>query len=76
MNVLSPLLRLSLAPTRVKILSVKGILASLAGTKLPMCAIKVIKAVCRNIALLPLMLGPVKIINCNDEGSKEISFGI
>ena len=36
MNVLSPLLRLSLAPTLVKILSVKGIFASSAGTKLPM----------------------------------------
>ena len=35
MKVLSPALRLSDAPTRVKILSVKEMCASLAGTKLP-----------------------------------------
>ena len=60
----SPPLKLSDAPTRVNILSVNEIFASDAGTKLPVCAIRVINAVCRSKALLPLMLGPVRMMIC------------
>ena len=64
MKVLSPPLRLSDAPTRVNILSVRGIFADDTGTKLPICAINVINAVCLSMALLPLMFGPVRMMIC------------
>ena len=38
--------------------------------------INVIKAVCLNIALLPLMFGPVIIITCSSSGVKEMLLGI
>ncbi|MNY41779.1 hypothetical protein D3C86_1766180 [compost metagenome] len=60
----SPPLKLSLAPTRVKILSVNGTLAWEAGTKLPIWVIRVINAVCLNMALLPLIFGPVRMMIC------------
>ena len=47
MKVLWPPARLSDAPTLVKMRSVSPILASVAGTKLPICAINVIRATCR-----------------------------
>jgi putative glycosyltransferase (TIGR04372 family) len=55
---------LSEAPTRVKTLSTKPKLADFAGTKHPICAIKEIKAVCLNNALLPDIFGPVIIMIC------------
>ena len=64
MKVDSPDEMLSDAPTRVKILSTMPICAELAGTKLPIWAIKTIRAVCLRIALLPLMLGPVIMMIC------------
>ena len=39
-------------------------LAASAGTKLPICAISTMRAVCRNRADLPAMLGPVIIMIC------------
>ena len=72
-NVLSPPVILSDAPTLVKILSVNGIFAEETGTKLPMCAIKVISAVCLKIALLPLMFGPVRMMSCLVVLSRKIS---
>lgn len=45
-KVLCPLTRLSVAPTRVNILSTTPILTSDAGTKLPIWAISVISATC------------------------------
>ena len=64
MNVLSPMEILSLAPTRVNILSTNPIWADSAGTKQPIWAISVIKAVWRNRADLPAMFGPVMIMIC------------
>ena len=63
-NVLSPPLKLSEAPTRVNILSVCGMMAFCAGTKLPACAINVISTVCLSKALLPLIFGPVMMMIC------------
>ena len=62
MNVLCPNAKSSLAPTRVKMRSVIAIFASFAGTKLPICAIKVMSATCLIYVLLPAMFGPVIII--------------
>ena len=45
-NVLCPLARSSDAPTRVKIRSTIPIFAVCAGTKLPICAMRTISAVC------------------------------
>ena len=58
-NVDWPLKISSLAPIRVKILSKTGILHDLQGTKHPICAIIIIKAVCLIYVDLPPMLGPV-----------------
>ena len=66
----SPCEILSEAPTREKILSTNPILADLAGTKQPICAINTISAVCRKIADLPDMLGPVMIMICCVESSR------
>ena len=63
-NVLSPTEMLSDAPTRVKILSTNPTRALSAGTKDPICARRVIKAVWRKSALLPAMLGPVTMMIC------------
>ena len=75
MKVDSPDEILSLAPTRVNILSIIPILAAAAGTKLPICAIKTINAVCRNNALLPAMFGPVIIIICCSSVSSWMELG-
>ena len=64
MKVDSPEEILSLAPTLVKILSKIPISACFAGTKLPICAIKQIIAVCLKIADLPAIFGPVTMIIC------------
>ncbi|MNL56870.1 hypothetical protein D3C87_1803920 [compost metagenome] len=64
MNVLSPLLRLSLAPTLVKTLSTSPIAADLAGTKEPIWAISTMSAVWRSNADLPAMFGPVMMMIC------------
>ena len=64
MNVDSPEDMLSLAPTRVKILSTTPMRAACAGTKLPACAIRAIRAVWRSSADFPLMFGPVIIMIC------------
>ena len=75
-NVDSPEEILSDAPTRVNILSTNPIVTDSAGTKLPICAINTIKAVCLNIADFPDMLGPVIIIICWSTSSKYTSLGI
>ncbi len=64
MKVDSPRDKLSEAPTRVNTLSTKPMEAEVAGTKLPICAINTIKAVCRSKADLPAMFGPVIINIC------------
>jgi len=64
MKVDSPMEMLSDAPTRVNILSTAPILADSAGTKLPICAISVMSAVCRRKADFPAMLGPVMMTIC------------
>ena len=60
----SPREILSEAPTLVNILSTSPIFADAAGTKLPICAISTINAVCLSNADLPDMLGPVMIMIC------------
>jgi hypothetical protein len=47
MKVLSPRTRLSLAPTRVKMRSTTPMLRAVAGTKLPNCAMRVMRATWR-----------------------------
>ena len=69
-KVLSPCEMLSLAPTRVNILSTTPIWADEAGTKEPICAISTMRAVCRSRADLPAMLGPVIIMICCDVSSR------
>ena len=64
MKVDSPTEMLSEAPTRVNILSTIPIRAHSAGTKQPICAISVIRAVWRSKADLPAMFGPVIMIIC------------
>ena len=59
MNVLWLRLRSSVAPTRANRRSTTPILARLAGTKLPTCAMIAISATWRIYVLLPAMLGPV-----------------
>ncbi len=76
MKVDSPEEILSLAPTRVKILSTKPIEAASAGTNEPVCAISVIRAVWRRRADFPLMFGPVIIIICVESGSSSTVFDI
>ena len=61
MNVDSPLLMLSDAPTRVKMRSRMPRSADLAGTKDPAWAMREMSAVWRSKALFPDMLGPVTI---------------
>ena len=60
MNVDWPRRIWSLAPTRVKMRSTRPIFASRAGTKLPICAMSTISAVCRRNVDLPPMFGPVR----------------
>ena len=74
-NVDSPSEMLSEAPTRVNILSTRPIRAESAGTKLPICAMSVIRAVWRSNADLPAILGPVIIIICCFSVSSFMSFG-
>ena len=62
MKVDSPREMLSVAPTRVKILSNQPILTLAAGTKEPIWAISTISAVWRSNADFPAMLGPVSMI--------------
>jgi hypothetical protein len=59
MKVLWPRLSSSPAPTRVKMRSVKPMVALRAGMKLPMWARSVSRATWRRKVLLPAMLGPV-----------------
>ena len=75
MNVLWSKMRLSLAPTRVKMRSVSGIFASFAGTKQPRCAIKTMSATCRIYVLLPAIFGPVMIALRFSPLSKRVSLG-
>src|SRR5690554_5530180 len=63
-------------PNRVKILSTSPTLADSAGTKLPICAISVISAVCRRSADFPAMLGPVMMMICCESLSRYTSFAI
>ena len=63
-NVDSPSEMLSLAPTRVKILSTTPIFALSAGTNEPICAMSVMRAVWRSRADFPAILGPVIMIIC------------
>src|SRR3546814_4182064 len=76
MKVDSPEERLSEAPTRVKSLSTHPILAEAAGTKEPAWLISTMSAVCRKIADLPAILGPVIINTCSASVSSRISLGI
>ena len=74
MKVDSPLLMLSVAPTRVKMRSNSPSLASLAGTNDPACPKSETRAVCRRRALLPDMLGPVTINICLLSGFRDTLF--
>ena len=74
-NVLCPDEISSDAPTLVKILSTIPILADFAGTKLPICAIRVISATCRIYVDLPAIFGPVIIIIRSSSLFKRVSFG-
>lgn len=64
------------APTLVNILSTTPIVAELAGTKLPICAINVISATCLIYVDLPAILGPVIIDNLSFSLSKYVSLSI
>ena len=75
MKVDSPSEMLSLAPTRVKILSTTPMRACSAGTKLPIWAIRVMSAVWRSNADLPAMLGPVMIMICCSSLLRRILLG-
>ena len=55
-----PVVRSSCSPTRVNIRSTKPMTAWVAGTKLPIWAIRVMIAACRMKVDLPAMLGPVR----------------
>ena len=59
MKVDRPRARSSEAPTRVKMRSTSPTRARRAGTKLPICAMSAMSAVCRITVLLPAMFGPV-----------------
>ena len=50
--------------------------AYFAGTKLPICAIKQIIAVCLKIADLPAILGPVTMMICCESLSRKRSLGM
>jgi len=56
-------------------LSTTPICASVAGTKLPTCAINVINATCLIYVDLPAILGPVIIANLSPFLSRYVSFG-
>ena len=71
-----PEARSSEAPTLVNILSTIHILAESAGTKLPVCAIRTISAVCLIYVDLPAILGPVIIVTLFDELSRYVSLDI
>src|SRR5579875_3921030 len=58
-NVERPRARLSEAPMRVKMRSTRGKRASVAGTKLPICAMMTMSAAWRRYVDFPPMLGPV-----------------
>ena len=75
MNVEFPRVSSSLAPTRVKIRSTTPILASFAGTKLPICAIRAVSATCRMNVLFPAMFGPVIRRTRLASPSRSTSFG-
>ena len=66
---------LSVAPTRVKILSNTPMRAFAAGTKEPAWAMSTIRAVWRRRADLPAMLGPVSTMICSLRLSIEMSLG-
>src|SRR6266566_4739281 len=68
-KVLWPRARLSWAPTRVRIRSTTPIRAERAGTKLPIWARMTSSAAWRMKTLLPLILGPVRMITCSCSGS-------
>ena len=75
MKVDSPREMLSVAPTRVKILSNTPMRACDAGTQEPVCAMSTIRAVWRRRADLPAILGPVSTIICSLRLSIEMSLG-
>jgi len=69
--------RLSLAPTLENILSVRGIIACFAGTKLPKCAIKIISAFCLKYVDFHHIFGHVIILTksfCEKNKSLAIKF--
>lgn len=68
------MLKSSDAPTLVNILSTTPICAFWAGTKLPTCAIKAIKATCLIYVDFPAILGPVIIDTRFSCLSKYVSF--
>ena len=75
MNVDCPRTRLSLAPTRVNTRSAMPTRARVAGTKLPICAIRAMSPICRRIVLLPAMFGPVRMI-MRAAAVSDTSFGM
>jgi len=75
-NVDCPEARSSDAPTLVNILSTIHILAESAGTKLPVCAIRTIRAVCLIYVDLPAILGPVIIATLLELLSRYVSLAM
>ena len=75
-NVLSPIEILSLAPTRVKILSTTPMCALSAGTNEPICASNVMSAVWRSSADLPAIFGPVMMMICCESALSNTSLAM
>ena len=75
-NVDCPEARSSEAPTLVKIRSTTPMFALSAGTKLPICAISTIKAVCLIYVDLPAIFGPVIMDTLFLWLSRYVSFAI
>ena len=67
---------MSLAPTRVKILSTMPMTARFAGTWLPICASSTISPTCRRKLDFPLMFGPVMIRIWSLPVSSRTEFGV
>ena len=75
MKVDCPEARSSEAPILVNILSTIPTVADLAGTKEPICAIRIIRAVCLIYVDLPAMFGPVTIATLFRLSSRSTSLG-
>src|SRR6516225_8446029 len=76
MNVDRPRERLSDAPMRVKVRSIRGNEAEPAGTTEPIGARTAISAACRRYVDLQPMLGPVMIAIRSDVAARNRSFGM